>query len=72
MAKLDDLARERYPEDPDLRDAIVAEARRIGTAGRIESGELSLPGPADAREWFERQQADRARAGGDTTDPIAE
>jgi hypothetical protein len=53
---IQELCDERY-EDADLIAAIIADAERLETTERIESGELTLPHPTDAQIWHERNQA---------------
>lgn len=54
--RLGKLVEARYPDNPDLQQHVLDQARKAGTVDRIASGELSLPHPEDARRDLERVQ----------------
>jgi hypothetical protein len=63
--KIGELIADQY-EDKAVADAVAKEVQKLGTAARIESGELTLPTEQDARSHFERvaaQQEEDRRAG---------
>lgn len=42
-------------DDPEVASAVLAHAIELGTADRIVSGELTLPGNTDASHWHARK-----------------
>lgn len=64
MQRTGHIDREHLAEhigDPEIAEAIYADAVEHGTLRRILNGELHWPTPEEARIWFRRVQEERRR-----------
>ena len=50
---LEELAESLY-DDPEIAQAVVEDADKLGNRLRILSGELTMPHPSDAKRWHDR------------------
>lgn len=59
--KIEHLIDQQGYESDEICQAVLNDAKRLGNVEKIERGELVLPHPVDAKEWFERQQQENAK-----------